>query len=342
MQSNLSNFTDVHLKVQKLRVATGNRLAHLRKRGRNDPRAERIHKLTKELEETLEDYIAEEFENHPTYPWTSRIKGCGKEAAAKVIGLIEGTTFSGALLADLKEKGIVQNMEQLRERWADLEQQYPNMFQRRSGIYAFDNVSKLRRFAGLAPIDGKAEKVVAGQKGIHYSPELRMMLWRLLTRLLQQVEYHCPECRGKVTKNSVTCKRCQANIKDRIIEERGVWYEKYLENDEYYMKRCEREGIKVIPTPRGRYCLTCREEKDVPKTTKNCPDCGEKLVAKREPPGVIFRGHVVNRAKRRTIRLWLDCLYFVWRQALGLPVRSPYIIEYGGHHLIDPWELTDR
>jgi len=309
MQTNLSNFTDVHLKVQKLRVATGNRLAHLKKRGRNDPRAEHIHKLTKELEGTLEDYIAEEFESHPTYPWTSRIKGCGREAAAKVIGLIEGTTFSNALLADLKAKGIVQSMEQLRENWAELEQQHPDMFQRRTGIYAFDNVSKLRRFAGLAPIQGKAEKVVAGQKGIHYSPELRMLLWRLLTSLMRA---------------------------------RGVWYEKYLENDEYYMRRCQREGIKVIPTPQGRYCLTCREEKQVSKTTKNCPDCGEKLVAKGEPPGVMFRGHVVNRAKRRTIRLWLDCLFLVWRQALGLPVRSPYIIEYGGHHLIDPWSLTDR
>jgi len=310
METNLSNFTDVHLKVQKLRVATGNRLAHLKKRGRNDPRVEHVHKLAGELEETLEGYIAEEFESHPTYPWTSRIKGCGREAAAKVIGLIEGTTFTNTLLRDLKAKGIVQSMEQLGENWPKLEQQYPDMFQRRSGIYAFDNVSKLRRFAGLAPIQGKAEKVVAGQKGIHYSPELRMLLWRLLTNLMRA---------------------------------RGVWYEKYVENDEYYMKRCGREGIKVIPTPQGRYCPTCREEKQVSKTTKNCPDCGEKLVAKGEPPGLMFRGHVVNMAKRRTIRLWLDSLWIVWREALGLPTRPPWVLEYGGHMtLIDPWSLVDK
>jgi len=309
MQTNLAYFTDVHMDVQKTRVSLQVRLAHLKKRGVVDSRLEHLLGRAGAMERAVEDYIAEDFESHPTYPWVSRIKGCGREAAAKVIGLIEGTTFSHALLADLKEKGIVQNMEQLRENWAELEQQYPDMFQRRTGIYAFDNVSKLRRFAGLAPIDGKAEKVVAGQKGIHYSPELRMMLWRLLTSLMRA---------------------------------RGVWYEKYVENDEYYMKRCEREGIKVIPTPQGRYCLTCREEKNVPKTTKNCPDCGEKLVAKGEPAGVMFRGHVVNRAKRRTVRLWLDCLFLIWRQALGLPVRSPYIVEYGGHHLIDPWSLTDR
>lgn len=276
-ETNLSHFTDVHMKVQKLRVATGNRLAHLKRQGRDDDRSERIHKMTVELEETIEDFIAEDFVSHPTYPWISGIKGCGKEAAAKVIGLIEGVTF--------KSTG-------------------------RSGIEAFDTPSRLRRFAGLAPVDGRTERVVAGQKGLHYSPELRMMLWRLLTSLMRA---------------------------------RGVWYDRYVENDEYYMRRFEREGVKVIPTPAGRFCPTCKEEKDVPKTTKNCPDCGEKLMGKKETPGVIFRGHVVNMAKRRTIRLWLDSLWIIWREALDLPTRAPWALEYGGHTtLIKPWEMVDR
>jgi hypothetical protein len=275
-ETNLSHFTDVHIKVQKLRVATGTRLAHLKKRGRDDNRSERIHKMTVGLEETIEDFIAEDFASHPTYPWISMIKGCGREAAAKVIGLIEGVTF--------KSTG-------------------------RSGVEAFDTPSRLRRFAGLAPVDGKAEKVVAGQKGLHYSPELRMMLWRLLTSLMRA---------------------------------RGIWYDRYVENDNYYMMRFERDGVKVIPTPAGRFCPTCKEEKAVPRTTKNCPDCGERLMGKKEADGVVFRGHVVNMAKRRTIRLWLDCLWIIWREALGLPTRTPYIVEYGGHHLIDPWELVDR
>jgi hypothetical protein len=276
METNLSHFTDVHLKVQKLRVATGNRIAHLKKQGRSDDRAEQIHKTLVNLEETIEDFIAQDYTSHPVYPWTSRQKGCGREAAAKVIGLIEGVTF--------KSTG-------------------------RGGIEAFDTPSRLRRFAGQAPIDGRAEKVVSGQKGLHYSPELRMMLWRLLTSLMRA---------------------------------RGVWYQKYLENDDYYMRRFERDGINVIPTPAGRFCPVCGEEKDVPKTTKNCPACGEKLMGKKEVPGVVFRGHVVNMAKRRTIRLWLDLLWVVWRQALGLSTRTPYIVEYGGHHLIDPWEMVDK
>lgn len=277
METNLSHFTDVHMKVQKLRVATGNRLAHLEKQGRRDDRVVQIHKMTTELEQTIEGFIAEDFKSHPTYPWTSRIKGCGLEAAAKVIGIIEGVTF--------KSTG-------------------------RSGIEAFDTPSKLRRFDGLAPVDGKAEKVSKGQKGLHYNPELRMMLWRLLTSLMRA---------------------------------KGVWYERYLENDDYYMRRFERDGIKVIPTPTGRFCGVCLKEKAVPKTTKNCPDCGEKLMAKGEPLGVKFRGHVVNMAKRRTIRLWSDCLWVVWREALGLPTRTPWALEYGGHTTyIDPWEMVDK
>lgn len=277
METNLSHFTDVHMKVQKLRVATGNRLAHLERQGKKDARAEYIHKMAQDLEDTVKGYIAEEFESHPTYPWTSMIKGCGKEAAAKVIGIIEGTTF--------KSTG-------------------------RSSIEAFDTPSRLRRFDGLAPVDGKAEKVSRGQKGLHYNPELRMMLWRLLTSLMRA---------------------------------KGVWYREYLKNDDYYMRRFERDGIKVIPTPAGRFCGVCLEEKKVPKTTKNCPDCGEKLMAKGEPPGVKFRGHVVNMAKRRTIRLWSDCLWVVWREALGLTTRTPWALEYGGHTTyISPWERVDE
>lgn len=309
MTTNLSYFTDVHMKVQKLRVATGGRITHLMKQGRTDERTQHIHDIAVELEETLERYIAEDFETHPTYPWTSRQKGCGHEAAAKVIGIIEGVTFKNALLSDLKDVRIVETMQELKDNWADLEKAHPNMFRWRSGIYAFDTPSKMRRFAGLAPVDGRSEKAKKGQTGLHYNPELRMMLWRLLTSLMRA---------------------------------RGVWYEKYKENEAYYEIRCEREGIKVVPTPAGRFCSVCLVEKEVSKTTKICPDCGEKLMAKGEPPGVIFRGHLVNMAKRRTIRLWSDLLWVVWRQALNLSTRTPYIVEYGGHHLIDPWEVVDK
>lgn len=275
--SGLASLTDVHMKVQKLRVATGNRVKHLEKHGKVDGRTEAVHEQLNSLESRIERFLAEEFQEHPVYPWTSKIKGCGMEAAAKVVGIIENTHF--------KSTG-------------------------RGGIEAFDTMSRLRRYAGLAPtVDGTTEKRVKGQKGLHYNPELRVMLWRLLTRLMQQG---------------------------------GVWYKEYAKNDSYYTQRFERDGYKIVPTPKGRFCPLCQEEKEVSKTMKNCPDCGEKLSGKMEPPMVIFRGHVVAMAKRKTIRLWLDCLWLIWREALGLPTRGPYIVEYGGHHLIEPWSMTDR
>lgn len=348
METTLSHFTKVQLKTQKACQATGSHITHLQKQGRKvDARILEIHKKEGDLEKLAEKYIAEDFKAHPTYLWTSRIMGCGLEAAPKVIGKIEGVTFRNALFLDLKDAGIVETLQELKDHWASLESAYFSMFQRRSSIYAFDTPSRLRRFAGLAPIDGKTEKVTKGQKGLHYSPELRMLLWRLLTRLLQQVDYHCPKCGVTVKKDAVLCegkgKHCGAKIEGKIVKVYGVWYKKYLENDAYYMARFKRDGIKVIPTPAGRFCPVCLVEKEVSKTTKNCPDCGEKLMAKNEPPGVIFRGHVVNMAKRRTIRLWLDCLWIVWRQAEGLSTRPPWVLEHGEHQtLIDPWAMVDK
>ena len=346
--TSLGYFTDVHMKMQKIRVATGSIEGHLKELGIADERMEHIHNLAVDFEEVVEGYIAEDYKSHPVYPWTSRIWGCGLEAAPKVVGLIEGTTFTGALLADLQKLGVAKTKEELKESWVALQKAYPEQFQRRTSIYAFDTPSRLRRYVGIAPIEDKqtgkyrAERVSKGQKGLHYNPDLRMMSWRLLTRLMQQSRYYCSNCGVKVTKAEVICEVCKADIseKKRVVE--GVWLREYRKNDKYYTERSERDGIKVIPTPPGRYCPLCLEIKDVRTTTKNCPDCGEKLMPKEEPPGCIFLGHLVAIAKRRTIRLWIDCLYFVWREALGLPVPEPYPIAKLGHTTkIDPWSMVD-
>lgn len=59
--------------------------------------------------------------------------------------------------------------------------------------------------------------------------------------------------------------------------------------------------------------------------------------------GMISEGHVHNMALRKMIKLFLACLWLVWREAEGLPTRAPYSHEYQGHtHLISPWEMTDK
>ncbi|GAJ19172.1 unnamed protein product [marine sediment metagenome] len=73
----------------------------------------------------------------------------------------------------------------------------------------------------------------------------------------------------------------------------------------------------------------------------------------RQPPGrekaqagttrVIWVGHLDAMAVRKMIKLFLACLWLVWREAEGLPTRSPYAIEKQGHSsVISPWEMTDR
>lgn len=42
-------------------------------------------------------------------------------------------------------------------------------------------------------------------------------------------------------------------------------------------------------------------------------------------------GHAHNAAMRKVSQLWLSHLWDRWRRLEGLPIRSPYIEEYGGH-----------
>jgi len=68
-----------------------------------------------------------------------------------------------------------------------------------------------------------------------------------------------------------------------------------------------------------------------------------KAGKKYEPEGIISVGHVRNMATRKMIKIFLSCLWQVWREAEGLSTRSPYPIEKLGHTtVIDPWEMVDR
>lgn len=49
------------------------------------------------------------------------------------------------------------------------------------------------------------------------------------------------------------------------------------------------------------------------------------------------------RAVRKMMKVFLACLWLVWRQAKGLPIRSPYAIEYLGHTTVyDPWYFSEK
>jgi len=172
-------------------------------------------------------------------------------------------------------------------------------------------ISSLWRFAGWSVEDGVAPRRVKGQKLI-FNSQLRTMCWRLATSL----------------------KRA-----------RGKFYKYYIEEKEKYIKRFQKEGYKILPTPQGKwFCLNCGESWARKRDITLC--CGQQSIEKQlrqEPPGVKWVGHVDAMAVRKMIKLFLGCLWLVWREAVGLPIRNPYAIDRKGHtKLISPWAMVDK
>jgi hypothetical protein len=54
------------------------------------------------------------------------------------------------------------------------------------------------------------------------------------------------------------------------------------------------------------------------------------------------KGHIDLAARRKAAKLFLSMLWVVWREAEALPVRGPWVAEYGGpgHTIEDPWEYV--
>jgi hypothetical protein len=106
-----------------------------------------------------------------------------------------------------------------------------------------------------------------------------------------------------------------------LLRARGKFYGYYLEQKERYVQRYQNEGRSIVPA-------TALPKKD-----------GKRY----EPENMISEGHVHNQALRKMIKMFLSCLWVVWREAEGLPVTRPYAIDQLGHNsYIDPWEMIDR
>jgi len=220
------------------------------------------------LEAYVDGEIAKKIEDHPAWPWFSRVKGVGDENIAKIVGLLD--------------------------------------------ISKAPHPSSFCMYAGFAPDeDGKSMKRVKGEK-VRYNQQLRSMCWRL----------------------SVGLKMAQ-----------GVFYDYYIKEKEKYLGRFANQGIKVLPTPAGKYvCANCGESFTKKPGIADC--CNNQKISKvvrEEPAGVMWLGHVDNMAVRKMIKLFLICLHIEWAIAVGLPAPTPYPIGQLGHsHIITPEEMTDR
>lgn len=296
---------DAAIALEKIRVQSQVALAHLAKRGHFDPDREQLLKLVRPAEEWVDGRLAELVHSHPAAPWFTQISGTGGEAIGKVIGEIE----SFGKYYDPGDPAIPAFVTREVEEYLSLDKENNPVVKQGiwvAAIERFPTPSAMRKFGGLTP----DSKRVKGQK-LAYNSTLKTMWFRLLT-----------------------------SMNYLLNNEYKKFYDSYKA---YLMGRFEAEGKKVIPTPKGRFCPECKEKKEVPATTHYCPDCSEKLIGKKEEPGIIFIGHVHAMALRREAQLFNDHLWLVWRAALGLPIREPYPMEKQGHTtVIDPWDMVDK
>jgi len=125
---------------------------------------------------------------------------------------------------------------------------------------------------------------------------------------------------GKLSYNSQLRSLCW-RLGSSLLRARGKFYDYYLQEKDKYYKRFESNGISIVPAT------------NLPKRS------GKRY----EPDNVISEGHIHNMALRKMIKLFLSCLWVVWREAEGLPLTTPYAIDKLKHHsYISPEEMLDR
>jgi len=106
-----------------------------------------------------------------------------------------------------------------------------------------------------------------------------------------------------------------------LLRAKGRFYEYYLVEKDKYVQRYQGQGMSIVPAT------------SLPKVNGK----------KQETDTIISEGHVHNRALRKMIKLFLACLWLIWRQVEGLPVTKPYVIDKLGHDgFIDPWKMVDK
>ena len=214
--ANIPFLVDTLNAVQKLRQTTGDRLISLEKQGLDDPVIRERHNDLQALEDKLVKDIVPLIKSHPAWKWASRVKGIGPENLAKVVGRIEQVEKDGKV-----------------------------------GVECFDTPSKLVKFAGLAPVDGKLPKRKRGEKA-SYDIQLKAMLWRIVRQFL--------------------------------LAGSGKFYEFYEKQKRYLIERETKAGFKIMPTPSSKFCPQCSKLVKV-KTAKYCPVVADSFQIRQSRQG---------------------------------------------------------
>lgn len=304
-RSALVVIADASMAVEQVRIGAQVRLKHLARNGATCRYTSWLLARTMAFEAEVDSHLAAMTKSHPAAPWFTRVKGTGGEAIGKVLGHIEAF----GRFYDVGDPMIPKHVIRQPVMVPVPSRKDPEVFVDTpmvwvEGIERLETPSKLRKYAGMVP----GQRRESGAK-TDFNTELRTMLWRLGASLLKAG---------------------------------GKYYGFYGDYKTRLTHRLASEGVRILPTPKGRFCAACEEEV-VAKAARLCPKCGGELSLKQEPPGVKWQGHVHLMCQRRMQQLFLDHLWVVWREALGLPLREPYPIEYLGHStVISPWDMVDR
>ena len=301
--SSLAFLADQGLVFERSRVAAQVRVSHLKLKGRNDPITEELGKRAHDIERFATAKIVELVKDPPTYPWWSRVTGAYPTIVGKIIGLIE--SFGKFYpVGDPLIPAHLQTEDGFYKR-QPVEDNEGNFHIWVEGIERLPNRAAIMTLGGVTP----DSKKVAGEL-LPYIDDLKMMLHRFMF-------YGC------------------------ILT--GNRYKDFY--DRYKVRKKEElinSGMKILPTPKGKFCEKCLVEREVPATTRYCPECDTRLSGKQEPEGILWLGHFDNICKRKIKVLFICHLWEVWRAGLGLPTGSPYPIEKLGHTtFISPWEMCD-
>ncbi|GAH00009.1 unnamed protein product, partial [marine sediment metagenome] len=125
---------------------------------------------------------------------------------------------------------------------------------------------------------------------------------------------------GKLEYNSQLRSMCW-RLGSSLIRVKGKFYDYYLEEKDKYYQKYKNRGVQIVPAT------------SLPK----------KEGKRYEPDDMMSEGHVHNQAMRKMIKLFLACLWLVWRESEKLPVTSPYAIGILEHtSLISPWGMIDK
>ncbi len=175
----------------------------------------------------------------------------------------------------------------------------------------FANVAKLWAYFGYHVIDGVAARRQAGKKAA-WNHAAKVVCWQ------------AGECFMKQSKSKAAIEELhQAGeideaTRDTRLARVGPYREFY---DLYHASDRNKHPEKI----------TVQDA----KTGKAKLDRFDKPLTKYSD------GHMMARAQRYTVKMFLSHLWQVWRELEGLPVPGPYAIEFlqGHTHLISPWSM---